>query len=79
VSGSDAPEELMWVAMKAIDAGDRDSLRDLLVAEEFDLERFLPEFVAEQPSLEGRGQFHFDHLEIKSLGGIFDLIRDLGG
>ena len=78
-AGFDSPEHLLWVAVKAIDAGDRDLLRDLLIEQSFYLDRLFPEFVAEKPTLEGRGEFHWDHLEMKSLSGILDLVRELSG
>jgi len=72
-------EELMWTLMKAVDAGDVDLLREYLVEQEFYLARLFPEFERVQPSLKGRGEFHWDHLEMKSLSGILDLRRLYGG
>lgn len=74
--GFDSPEHLLWIAVKAIDAGDHDLLRDLLIEQSFYEERLFPEFVVEKPFLEGRGEFHWDHLEMKSLSGIRDLKRE---
>ena len=78
-AGFEDRDELMWTLVKAIDAGDADLLRDFLVEEDFYLERLFPEFVKEKPALEGRGQFHWDHIEMKSLTGILDLIRMYSG
>ncbi len=77
--GFETREELFWVALRAIDVGDREVLRDLLVDEEYYLNTMFPAFVVEKPVLEGRGQFHWDHLEMKSLSGILDLVRDYAG
>lgn len=78
-AGFDSPEELAWMAVRAIDYDDKVRMHALLIDEETYLSKLWPSFEAERPANTIPAQFHWDHLEMKSLGGILDMTRENAG
>lgn len=79
VAGFDSPTEVAWMAVAAIDRNDQVRMHQLLIDEATYLEKLWPSFEAEKPANTIPAQFHWDLLEMKSLGGIIDMTREHAG
>ena len=78
-AGFDSPTETAWMAIQAIDRNDREMMHQLLIDEATYMAKLWPSFEAEKPGSTIPAQFHWDHLEMKSLGGILDMTREYAG
>jgi hypothetical protein len=78
-AGFDTPTELAWMAIQAIDREDHLRMKKLLIDESTYMEKLWPSFEAEKPGSTVPAQFHWDHLEMKSLSGMLDMTREYAG